>query len=127
MWLWMIQTLYYVVKEKVLLYWHLLIASTDKACQAKLVYILQENPKMRANLIMLEGSSGYALTESKASKQSLWHWTGISVFAAFWLLLLYYASVESLHYVLVLLIVLLKQADWWLYQHFCSILLDLLV
>lgn len=72
MWLWILQTLYYVVKEKVLSYWHLPIASTYKACQAKLVYILQENPKMRANLIMLEGNFGYALTESKVSKQSLW-------------------------------------------------------
>lgn len=58
----------YLVKENVLLYQHFLIASTDKSHKAKLVYISHENPKMRANLMMLGGVFGYALTESKVSK-----------------------------------------------------------
>lgn len=58
--------------KKTLLYWHSLTASTVKRCKAKLVYISQENAKMRANLILLERIFGYALTESEVSKRSPW-------------------------------------------------------
>lgn len=61
---------YIVGLKKMFLYWHSLTAG--KTCKAKLVYISQKNAKVRENLIMLEGIFGYALTESKISKQSPW-------------------------------------------------------
>lgn len=102
----MIQMLHYLVRESVLVYRHFPIVSTDEARKAKLAYILPENQKKQTNKDILD----FVITKSKVSEQSLWL-LNRHIYICFFSANAPASSVESLHCMLVLFIVLSKKAD----------------